>query len=141
MNAYLTKDRLGNAKSALSLSNGFFRIRSNLTFGMQFSITAWIRLKSLQRPTNLIEMNSGGSVDRFILNTYKTTGYLSFGSFDPIFTSIKTFSALKLNEWTHVALVLQNMTAFVYLNGVLDTVGVMHAVRNVTRSVNFIGSC
>ena len=86
-------------------------------------------------------MGSGGSVDKFILNTYKTTGYLIFESFDPTFTSIKTFSALKLNEWTHVALVLQNMTAFVYLNGVLDTVGVMHAVRNVTRSVNFIGSC
>jgi hypothetical protein len=52
---------------------------------------------------------------------------------------LKSSTTLKLNTWVHIAVVLKDTLANIYLNGILDSSGQLLKPRHVTRTSNFIG--
>lgn len=139
VNAYLTEDRFGNSNSALELENGFYKVPTNVYFGDKFTITVWIKLLSTRYNSKIIDFGDGIE-DNVAIGTDELTGYVKFFIFDESSKSeIRSNLSIKLNQWTHIAVVFNKGIAQLYINGTLDITGALYIPRNVLRTTNFIG--
>ena len=52
---------------------------------------------------------------------------------------INAASLIQLNQWYHIAFVLNGTTGFIYVNGIQKASGTLFQPNHVIRSSNFIG--
>ena len=78
VNAALTSDRFGLASSALDLSNGYIKIPSGIYFNGDYTVTAWVYMRSFPSYSPLIDFGNGAPSDNVWLGLSEdTTGKLS----------------------------------------------------------------
>lgn len=155
-NANFTNDRFGRPYSAISLNDGFYRIPSGPNkkfhtneFTFEFSlnkitIMAWVKILSVKYEQVLITFSSSQDSDNRMIYG------LSSGSSNKPFLTIYqggaadsvslSNTALSINQWNHVAYVLNNTNALIYING--NQTGYTANSKTpwgVNRDFNFIG--
>jgi hypothetical protein len=63
-NVALTLDRFGQSNSALSLSNGFYKVPLGVYFsGSQLTIMAWVKVRSYKSCSRLVDFGNGANQD------------------------------------------------------------------------------
>ena len=135
---YVT-DRFGNPNSAIYLNKGYLQVPSGVYFEGDFTITAWIQLKSYNSLSTIIDFGNSVSNDNIILGVSLISPDNLIGeiyAFDKPST-IKSFGSINLNEWYHVALSLKANRLSIYINGKLDK---SETIIYLPRAVNRIGS-
>ena len=151
VNAGFTYDRFGIENSALSLTKGYYKIPPGIYFnGTQFTIMAWVKLRSFQICSRLFDFGKVGPLTSnegvYLSLSFMTTGrpYLSMQSgIKHIFNiSPKT---LKLNQWQHLTLMFSFPFYSIYIDGIEATIPGSKtsyspfSLANVVRDSNFIG--
>jgi hypothetical protein len=134
-----TYDRICSPNSAIYFNKGYLQVPSGVYFSSDFTVTAWIYLKSYQSYSRIFDFGDGQR-DNVLLAMIKTTpqirGYIFCGSLQ---TLIETSSVIKLNEWYFVSFVLSGTTGFIYVNGNQVGSGTLNVPNNITRTSNYIG--
>ena len=147
-NAALTIDRFGIPDSALSLTNGYYQVPAGVYFsGDQFSFMAWVKIRTIQQYSRLIDFGflGGGNVVMLSLSD-STSGkpylYFQSGGLDIVGFSTK---ALDIGKWQHLACVYSFPFYSIYIDGVETTAPgsrtnlASFILTNIERTSNFIG--
>jgi len=137
----LVNDRFGKADSALRLNKGYIRIPSGVYFSGDFTITVWIKLQTARHFARIVEFGNGAYADNIELSLKEATNYIHMKTWFKANTKgfLDSSTPLNLEQWTHVAAVLNGGKAKLYFNGIQVATGSQYLPRNVTRSNNFIG--
>jgi hypothetical protein len=148
VNASLTFYRFGIANSALSLANGYYRVPSGVYFkGTEFSIMAWVNVKSLVPYSRLIDFAIEERNEHIVLSlSAHSSGkpYIFLKAGNNAFYDYSSQS-LNLNKWQHLACVFSFPYYFIYIDGNLttaqgsQTTHTSFSLVNVVRTRNFVG--
>ena len=135
-----TYDRFCNVNQAVYLNSGYFQVPSGVYFSGDFTITAWINLKSLQQYSRIIDFGNGAPSDNVLL-AMDSTGSILYqgicqGTSCIALTSSLSFS---LNQWYHVAFVLNGTIGYIYSNGIQVSTGTLNLPNIINRTSNYIG--
>jgi len=134
-----TVDRFGAANSAIYFNNGYLQVPSGVYFYGDFTVIAWINLKSYQYYSRIIDFGNGSPGDNVILCLDTSNPYLIAQVYSTQTESIILENSLQLNQWYHIAFVLSGTTGFIYVNGRQGATGTLSLPRNVQRTRNYIG--
>lgn len=106
-----------------------------------FTVEAWVYVKAMYNWSRLIDFGNGAPSNNVLIALQDgTTGFPKFEVYQAgNQQGITSGTALSLNQWVHIACVLNAGTAYMYLNGVQVATGPIHAPNNVTRVNNYIG--
>jgi hypothetical protein len=145
VNASLTFDRFGIADSALSLSNGYYKVPSGVFFkGTELTIMGWVKVRSFQTHSRLIDFGNGIDNENIVMSLSDGQPYIFLKTgVDDFFGH--SLQSLNLNKWHHLACVFSFPNYFIYIDGNLATVlgskapFTSFSLANVVRSSNFIG--
>ncbi len=147
VNAAWTLDRFGKPNSALSLSKGYYRVPSGVYFsGTELTIMGWVKVKSIQCYSRLIDFGNGQSNENIVLalsHEYSGKPYILLKA--GVDFHNYSSQSLNLNKWQHLAFVFSSPYYFIYIDGNLTTAQGSSApyasfsLANVVRSSNFIG--
>lgn len=114
---------------------------AGIYFGSDFTVTVWVKLYSVQNYVRILDFGKGTRFDNIIISAgmdgLSTVGFWIFN--ESKHSLLKSLSTLKLNTWVHIAVVLKDTLASIYLNGILDSSGQLFKPRNELRMSNFIG--
>ncbi len=110
-------------------------------FNSNFTFEAWLNKKNNNKWSRVFDFGNGPNQSNVIITFCKnTSGNLSIhinnqsGS-----QSFETTEPLPLNEWTHIAVSLENHIGYLYINGDFSKYGMLQQPDNVTRTINYIG--
>jgi hypothetical protein len=140
-NYYFVRDRFCSPNSAIYLDNGYLQAPADIYFAGDFSITAWIYLKSYGTWSRIIDFGNGSPMDNVNFGFFGGNSQL----FAEIFqgnspsTSLVPTVNIQLYQWYEVAFVVHGSNGYVYINGVLQATGIMNPPKNVLRTSNYIG--
>jgi hypothetical protein len=139
-NVMFVYDRFCNPDSAIYLNNGYLQVPPGVYFSSDFTIIAWINLKSFVNWSRIIDFANGGSVDsvRFFYHNNDILKVTIFSGSSPSYLQTKPLP-LELGKWYHFAIVLNKTICFLYLNGNFTISKALNVPRNVTRNSNYIG--
>jgi len=116
-------------------------VPAGIYFGSDFTVTVWVKLYSVQNYVRILDFGKGTRFDNIIISAgmdgLSTVGFWIFN--ESKHSLLKSLSTLKLNTWVHIAVVLKDTLASIYLNGILDSSGQLFKPRNELRMSNFIG--
>ena len=140
-------DRFCNFNSAIYIAGSSLSVPASVvsSFFHDFTVIVWLYLKkSYQNNLSIIWFaNSNG-------NSLVDTIFLGIGSPGclqisiqinaSIGKSVNTGSLIQLNQWYHVAYVLNGTVGYIYLNGSLAATGTLFVPKSVNRYYNQIGS-
>jgi len=137
-----TTDRFGTPNSAIYFNQGYLQAPSGVYFSGDFTVTAWIHLKSYKYFSSILEFSNGMYSDNIDLLMYESTCYLSAyvyrGSSKQYFETSLSSIVINLNKWYFVAFVLNNTTGFIYVNGNQIANGTLFVPNNIVRTKNYI---
>jgi hypothetical protein len=132
----------------LSLRKGFYKVPAGVYFsGTQFSILAWVRMKSIGYSIRLIDFGNGQQNENVVLSLsllYSGKPFFYFHSVDKELYGYST-KELVLNQWKHIACVFSFPYYFIYIDGIevtqpgSQTSHASFSLTNIVRSSNFIG--
>ena len=128
-----TTDRFGNANSAIYLNNGYLQVPPGVYFSGDFTVTAWINLKSYEYYSRIFDFNSYGSSDAIVLSMEGTSSSIIAYIEN---SNVRAQESIQLNKWYYVAFVLSGTTGFIFVNGNLINSGSLYAAKNVIRNSN-----
>ena len=132
-------DRFNNPNSAIYLNRGYLQVPPGVYFNGDFTVIVWFQMKSIQTWSRIFEFGIGALMETICLafnaDTTQLIGLTFSGS---SYSSIQATS-IQLNQWYHVAFVLNGTTGYIYLNGVQSVSGTLIKPNSVSRSTNFIG--
>ena len=135
-----TEDRFCCPRSSIYLNQGYLQVPPGVYFWGDLTIIAWIRMKSIQSNSRIIDFGNGPSMNNVLFTIYSTNflpiGEIFSGSFK---SSVQASSLIRLDQWYHVAFVLNGTTGFVYINGVQQVNKTLNQPKNMIRSSNYIG--
>ena len=141
-NYSFTYDRFCSANSAIYFNSGYLQVPAGVYFSGDFTVTAWIFLKSYQSNSRIFDFGNGRANDNVLLTMVETNPQIKgniFKSSSPLYiNSSATSSLINLNEWYFISFVLNGTTGYVYVNGSQVVNGSLHAPNNITRTTNFI---
>ncbi len=124
----------------LNFNNGYLQIPSGVYFSGDFTITAWIYLKSCTHLARIIDFGNGVSDNNVIFGMNDNTSTLIGEIFhNNNKNKLESDFKLDLNQWYFVSFVLIDSTAYIYVNGEKIANGKLHKPINVLRKMNFIG--
>jgi hypothetical protein len=136
-------DRLNNLNSSIYFNSGFLNIPSGVYFTGDFTISAWIQIKSRKRYARIVEFGNGAFSDNSIyFGCLDLTSQLYLGIRLNSNTSNLTTpvtSVIELNTWYHVAAVVQVANAYIYVNAIQVANGLIYSPRAILRKENYIG--
>jgi hypothetical protein len=137
VNYSFVPDRFCSPNLAIYFNKGYLKVPSSVYFSGDFTVTAWIYLKSYQSNSRLFDFASLGGNDgvRFGV-TSVMYGYINKGTY---LSSIKASSIINLNEWYFISFVLSGTTGFIFVNGNQVGTGTLHVPNNIIRTSNYIG--
>ena len=131
----LVADRFNNPDSAVYLSLSYLLVPPGVYFWGDFTVIAWIQLKSYRSESGIIDFFSVKNKDRVFFSMYLLTSQMYGGVSSNIFPG----GSIHLNQWYHVALVCVGGSGYVYANGIQIATGWVFEPSNVSRSNNFVG--
>jgi len=133
-------DRFCLPNFAIHFNQGYLQIPEGVYFSGNFTVTAWIYLKSYQNNAKIFDFANGPSNNNVGLSMLETTSqmfaYVFQGS---LLSNFSTLPIINLNQWYFVSFVLSNTTGYVYANGNQVGTGTLYIPNNVTRANNYIG--
>ena len=136
-------DRLNNLNSSIYFNSGFLNIPSGVYFTGDFTITAWIQIKSRKRYARIVEFGNGAfSENSIYFGCQDLTSQLYLGiRLNSTTSSLTTpvTSVIELNIWYHVAAVLQGKNAYFYVNAIQVANGQIYSPSAILRKENYIG--
>jgi len=133
-------DRFGRPNSAIYFNNGYLQIPSGVYFSGDFTITAWIYLKSCTLLARIIDFGNGASDNNVIFGMNDNTSTLIGEIFhNNNKNKLESDFKLDLNQWYFVSFVLIDTTVYIYVNGEKISNGKSHIPINILRKSNFIG--
>jgi hypothetical protein len=139
-NYSFVSDRFGSPNSAIYFNKGYLQVPEGVYFSGDFTVTAWIFLKSYQSWSRIFEFGNGRDSDNVGLAMNATSSYLCglvyIGS---LRFSIQTSSVINLNKWYFISFVFNGTTGYVYVNGNQVAYGTLNLPNNITRTNNYIG--
>ena len=139
VNAEYTDDRFGNENSAIHLNNGYIKIPDGTYFNGNFTITAWIKLKSIRWHSRLFDFGND-SENNLMFTFWGTSSNILFRYSRSNLPHPKaTQRPVELNKWTHFAASLEGNIAKTYLNGELQATNLINPPLNLNTKSNFIG--
>jgi hypothetical protein len=135
-----TCDKYGSPNSAIYFNKGFLQVPTGVYFSGDFTVTAWIYLKSYQSNSRIFDFGNGKGNDSVGLAILGTTSQIYGFSFNGSSnTQIQTTSIINLNVWYFISFVLSGTTGFIYVNGNQVANGTLNTPNNITRANNYIG--
>jgi hypothetical protein len=138
-------DRLNNLNSSVYFNSGFLNIPSGVYFTGDFTITAWIQIKSRKRYARIVEFGNGAfSNNSIYFGCLDLTSQLYLGiRLNSTSVSILTTpvtSVIELNTWYHVAAILQGSNAYIYVNAIQVAIAyAIYSPKAILRKENYIG--
>jgi len=135
-----TNDFFCNPNSAFYFNNGYLQVPAGVYFSGDFSILAWIYLKSYQIYSRILDFGNGAPYDNIIFAMAGTSSQLH-GEVCIANTckTILTAGIIELNQWYQVSFVLKGTTGFIYVNGVQQATGTLNVPKIFQRTSNYIG--
>ena len=133
-----TSDRFNNSASALALHNELIQIPAGTYFNKESTISIWIQLKSKDINSSLIKFGSPMNSLNLTLNIHKNHLVFIIES-NSNKAELKSQSKLNCDQWMHVAIVLKQDHASMYINGSKMTEKKIKISQNLFTSENFIG--
>ena len=126
-------DRFSNLNSAIYFNNGFLQVPDGYYFNGDFTTSIWIKINSYNQYVRIIDF---GCISISVLGATKQVliSINTANSFSNLFAS----SSIQLGLWYHVAYVLQGITGFVYVNGVLVSSGQQLRTDYDIRTNNYL---
>ena len=147
-NAALTIDRFGQSNSALSLSNGYYKVPAGVYFsGTQLTIMAWVKVRSNHINPRLIDFGNGQYIENVVLTISQSTNgkpYFWFQSGSDSFSSSSS-KTLILNQWQHLSCVFSFPLCSIYIDGIevqtaaWNVPNLSFSLKNVVRTLNYVG--
>lgn len=134
-----------NVRGALEFdgSNDYVDVEDGVWFEGDFTVEAWVYVRSIGNWARLLDFSNGGPNDNIICGISNGNSGKPFLQVVDGTTSgsprITPDIALPLNQWTHLAFVARGTTGEVYLNGLLEASGQMPVANNVVRTRNYLG--
>ena len=135
-------DRFYSPNSAIYFNKGYLQVPEGVYFSGDFTVTAWIYLKSYQYYSRFFDFGNGEGSDNVILAMSETTSQIrgfTFYKSSYSYSDIMSSSIVNLNEWYFVSFVLSGTTGFIYVNGNQVGSGILNVPNNKIRTTNFIG--
>jgi hypothetical protein len=133
-------DRFGSPNSAIYFNRSYLQVPAGVYFSGDFTVTAWIYLKSYQSDSRIFDFGNGEGNDNVGLAIYRTTSQIyGFAFIGSSFSSIRTSPIINLNEWYFISFVLSGTTGFIYVNCTQVTNGTLQIPNNIIRRNNYIG--
>jgi hypothetical protein len=124
-------DRYGSVDQAIYFNQGYLQVPAGVYFTGDFTVTAWIYLKSYQSYSRIIDFDG-----YIILGMTSTTSQI----FGKIFQNFETSPPIiNLNEWYFISFVLSGTTGYIYVNGKQVITGLLQIPNNIARTNNYIG--
>ena len=115
-------------------------------FKSDFSILAWVYLKTIRYAGRLIDFGNGAQIDNvFVMTCMAGTGRgvirVVYSGQDII--DMPTINQLPLNQWIHLGITFTKPNAYFYINGQLETTFTQSGSgiypQDIVRTSNFIG--
>jgi len=141
-NYSFTYDRFCSVNEAIYFNKGYLQVPPGVYFSGDFTVTAWICLKSYQSYSRIFEFGNGPYDNNVILTMYESMSKIQacivegYSAHAPGFL---TFSLVNLNQWYFVSFVLNGTTGHIYVNGSQVESGTLLIPNNITRISNFFG--
>jgi hypothetical protein len=134
-------DRFCTQNSAIYFNKGYLQVPEGVYFSGDFTVTAWINLKSYQYYSRIFDFGNGQGIDNIGLAMLETTVQMYGFSFKykSITTIQKSSIKINLNEWYFISFVLSSTTGYIYVNGNQVTNGTLLVPNNIIRTSNYIG--
>ena len=131
-------------ESALSFNgtNGYVQAPSAVWFNGNFTVEAWVYVRSYNSWSRLIDFANGpGSDNVYVALTFGNVGTPTMGVFTnnngtPI---LQSPVQLPTNQWAHLAATLNGTTGTIYINGNVAVTGTLNVAPDVIRTNNYIG--
>lgn len=137
-----TSAQIGGYAVELADADDYIELPSGVYFDDNtFTIETWIYVKEMYNWSRLIDFGNGAaSNDVLIALQDGTSEYPKFEVYKGATQQgITSGTKLPLNQWVHIACVLDNGTAYMYFNGVQVATGPIHELNTVVRANNYIG--
>ena len=118
LNYSFVPDRFCSANSAIYFNQGYLQIPPGVYFTGDFTVTAWIYLKSYQSYSTIFEFANlkSNAIGLYMFNlTSNIYGFTSNGSSSR--TDMSSNYLINLKEWYFIAMVLDGIQGFIYVNG------------------------
>jgi len=139
-NYSFTYDRFCSAHSAIYFKKGYLQVPSGVYFYGDFSVTAWIYLKSIESWTCIFDFGNGAPSDNVIVAKYNMSTQIYASIYQGInMSSVLTNSTINLNQWYFISYVLSGTIGIIYINGNQVANSTMRMPNNILRTSNFIG--
>lgn len=126
----------------IEIKNGYLTAPAGVYFTNDYSVSAWVKLNTVQLWSRIIDFGNGASWDNVILGLSKgNTGYpfTSAYNWGSLTQDLASSKLLTPGQWTHVATVLQGTKISLYFNGVSVASGESYVPANRVRKYNYVG--
>ena len=140
VNYSFVPDRFCSPNSAIYFNKGHLQVPSGVYVSGDFTVTAWIYLKSYQQSSRIFDFGNGKESDNIFIRI--NTPFISLNGFTYIGNSqsqVNASSTINLNEWYFISFVLSGTTGFIYVNGSKVGSGTLKVPNNIIRTSNYIG--
>jgi hypothetical protein len=106
-----------------------------------FTVEAWVRYRSLQRWSRIIDFGNGAEKDNIFFANWGTTNDLVFQVYrDGTALAVTAPGALETGTWMHLAATVdKDGNAAIYKNGQLLATGTIHVPATLNRTKNYVG--
>jgi len=139
VNYSFVPDRFCSPNSAIYFNSGYLQVPTGVYFSGNFTVTAWIYLKSYQSNSRIFDFGNGLRSDNVFSRTSLNGSLNGFTFIGSLLSSIQTSSTINLNEWYFISFVLSRTTGLIYVNGNQVGSGTLNVPKNITRTSNYIG--
>jgi len=141
------KDRYCIQNKAIYFNHGYLQIPSGIYFSGDFTITAWIYLKSYVDWQNIFYFgNESTNKDSIIFRMYSKTSRIGVTVHDlmspnDFYAESSETNFIELNKWNYVQIYLayNGRQAVIYNNCAVLGISSLPMPNKVTRTTNFIG--
>jgi hypothetical protein len=139
-NYSFTNDRFCSPNSAIYFNHGYLQVPTGVYFSGNFTMMAWIYLKTYQFWTRIFDFGNGPVSDNIYLSMIETTSNMQACIYEgSSYALINPPSVINLNNWYFISFVLSRTTGYIYVNGNLVANGTLNIPNNITRTSNYIG--
>ena len=116
------------------------QVPEGVYFSGDFTVTAWIYLKTFQSWSRIIDFGNGELNENVLLTMIGTTSKIRANFYEfSSGTGIDTSDIITLNRWYFISLFLNSKKGYIYVNGNLFASGPLLRPKDVLRKYNYIG--
>jgi hypothetical protein len=135
-------DRFCSPNSAIYFNKGYLQVPNGVYFSGDFTVTAWIYLKSYQSWSRIFDFGNGKQSDNIYLSMIGTTSNMEACIYNGSSYAngiLDTLPIISLNQWYFISFISNSRTGYVFVNGNQVKTGTLNVPNNIIRTSNFIG--